>query len=156
MLKRVTSKRLGELLVDRKVVTAEQLQKALTVQETKGGLLGEILVELGFCTEEAIAQVLTTQYGFPYLPLTNYEIDAEIIKLIPKNVARQFQLVPIDKVGNTLTVAMSNPLNTQAIEDVELITNCNVMVFVTTATEIRKAIEEHYSNAEKPARSDVT
>ena len=144
MAKRVTYKKLGEFLVERKVITADQLEKSLIVQQGKGGLLGEILVDLGFCNEEAIAQVLTVQYGFPFLPLSNYEIDTEVLKTVPENVARQFVLIPIDRVGNTLTVAMSNPLNHQAIEDLEMVTGCDILVFVSTTTEIRKAIDHYY------------
>ncbi len=144
MTKRVTYKKLGELLVERKVITAEQLEKALLVQQGKGGLLGEILVDLGFCNEEAIVQVVTVQYGFPFLPLSNYEVDMELLKIVPENVARQFVLIPIDKVGNTLTVAMSNPLNHQAIEDLEMMTQCNILIFISTTTEIRKAIDHYY------------
>jgi type IV pilus assembly protein PilB len=143
-LKRVTTKQLGELLIERKVITSEQLQKALDYQKVNGGLIGEILVQLGFSKEEDIAQVLTAQYGFPYLPLTNYDIDLESIKLIPEPVARQYCLIPIDKIGNNLTVAMSNPLNTKAIEDVEMLTKCVVQAFVSTTTDIRKAIERCY------------
>ncbi len=143
-LKRVTTKQLGELLIERKVIAPEQLQKALDYQKVNGGLIGEILVQLGFSKEEDIAQVLTAQYGFPYLPLTNYDIDLELSKLIPEHVARQYCLIPIDKIGNNLTLAMSNPLNTQAIEDVEMISKCVVQAFVSTTTDVRKAIERCY------------
>ena len=143
--KRVTTKQLGELLIDRKIITSEQLQKALDYQKVNGGLIGEILVQLGFSKEEDIAQVLTAQYGFPYLPLSNYDIDIEVTHTISENVARQYCLIPIDKIGNNLTVAMSNPLNTQAIEDVEMITKCVVQAFVSTTTDIRKAIERCYA-----------
>ncbi len=143
--KRVTTKQLGELLIERKIITPEQLQKALDFQKINGGLIGEILVQLGSAKEEDIAQVLTAQYGFPYLPLTNYDIDLEAAKIVPQQVARQYCLIPIDKIGNNLTVAMSNPLNTQAIEDVEMISKCVVQAFVSTTTDIRKAIERCYA-----------
>lgn len=146
-VKRVITKQLGELLIDRKIITPEQLNKALEYQKVNGGLIGEILVQLGFSKEEDIAQVLTAQYGFPYLPLANYDIDAEVIRIIPEQVARQFCLIPIDKIGNNLTVAMSNPLNGQAIEDVEMISKCVVQAFVSTTTDIRKAIERSYPKA---------
>lgn len=143
--KRVTTKQLGELLIERKIITPEQLQKALDFQKVNGGLIGEILVQLGYSKEEDIAQVLTAQYGFPYLPLTNYDIDIEVAKIVPEQVARQYCLIPIDKIGNNLTVAMSNPLNAQAIEDVEMISKCVVQAFVSTTTDIRKAIERCYA-----------
>ncbi|MBN1405188.1 MAG: hypothetical protein JW946_01560 [Candidatus Omnitrophica bacterium] len=142
------SKQLGELLVERRIIKESELQKALQIQKEKGGLLGNILVLLGFATEEQIAQALTTQYGFPYLPLKNYEIDPVVVKLIPRNVSEQYCLIAIDKIGNSLTVAMSNPLNLHAIEDIELITNCKVQTFVSTQTDIKETIKRYYgSNA---------
>ena len=142
--RRMVSKQLGELLIERKIIKESELQKALQIQKEKGGLIGNILVLLGFATEEQIAQALTTQYGFPYLPLKNYEIDPEIVKLIPRNVADQYALIAIDKVGNSLTVAMANPLNLHAIEDIELITNCKVQTFVSTQTDIKETIKKYY------------
>ncbi len=142
--RKVINKQLGEVLVERGAITQQQLERALTYQKENGGLIGEIFVELGFLKEEDIAQALTVQYGFPYLPLGNYEINMEIINIIPVRVARQYMLVPIDKIGNNLSLAMSNPLNLQAIEDVELLSGCNVQTFVSTSTDIRKAIEKYY------------
>lgn len=143
-LRRFISKQLGDLLLERKVIDQRQLTRALQIQKGKGGLLGDVLVELGYAKEEEIAQAITAQYGFPYLPLNCYEIDPEVIKSIPKNVTSQYCLIPIDKLGNSLTIAMSNPLNTQAIEDIELITGCEVQIFVSTSTDIKGAIEKYY------------
>lgn len=142
--KRLVKKQLGELLIERGMITKSQLEKALQVQKEKGGLIGQILVVLGFTKEEEIAQALTVQYGFPYLPLQNYELTKEVAKLIPENVARQYCLIAVDKIGNTLTVAMGNPLNIKAIEDIELLTKCTVQVFVSTMTDINKAIDKCY------------
>ena len=144
MAKRIVSKQLGELLIERGVITKKQLEYALNVQKEKGGLIGQVLVKLGYATEEVIAQALTAQYGFPYLPLDNYEIDPEVAKIVPKNVAFQYCLVPIDKIGSNLTIAMSNPLNSLAIEDIELVSGLCVQIFVSTATDIKKAIEKCY------------
>lgn len=144
MVKRIIAKKLGELLIERGVITNKQLEYALEVQKEKGGLIGQIIVELGYASEEAIAQALTAQYGFPYLPLQNYEIDPEVIKIVPKNVASQFCLIPVDKIGNNLTLAMANPLNNPAIEDIELISGLCVQIFVSTGTDIRNAIEKYY------------
>ena len=142
--KKITNKQLGELLIERGVINREELNMAITYQQEKGGLIGEVLVELKFATEEDIAQALTCQYGFPYLPLSNYEIDAMVIQTIPENVCRQFCLIPIDKIGKSLTIAMANPLNVQAIEDVELITGCTVQTFVSTSSDIRDCINKYY------------
>ena len=143
-LRRIINKQLGELLVDRGLVTPEKLEKALTYQRDKGGLIGEILVELGYVKEEDIAQALTTQYGFPFLPLGNYDINTEILNIIPARVAKQYLLIPVDKIGNNLTIAMSNPLNVQAVEDVELLSGCSVQIFVSTSSDVKKAIERYY------------
>ena len=143
--KRIVSKQLGELLLEKGIINQEQLEKALKIQRERGGLIGQILVMLGYAKEEEIAQALTVQYGFPYLPLDNYEINAEAIKLIPENVATQYNLIAIDKIGDLMTIAMSNPLNVQAIEDIELITKCKVQVFVSTMTDVNNAIKKYYS-----------
>lgn len=144
LTRRIINKQLGELLIERGIIDQAQLDKALLLQKDKGGLIGELLVELGFIKEEDIAQALTAQYGFPYLPLSNYDINAEIISIIPMRVARQYVLIPIDKIGNNLSVTISNPLNVQAIEDVELLTGCNVHIFVSTSSDIKKSIEKYY------------
>lgn len=142
--KRIVTKQLGELLLERGVISQEQLNKALKAQEINGGLIGYILVSLGYAREEEIAQALTVQYGFPYLPLECYEINVEAMKLIPQNVAEQYNLIAIDKMGDLLTIAMSNPLNAQAVEDVEMITNCTVQVFVSTMSDVTNAIAKYY------------
>ena len=89
-LKKIVNKLLGELLIERQVITQEEFQKALSAQKQKGGLIGEILVGMGLAKEEDIAQALTAQYGFPYLPLDSYELDPEIIKLIPQDLASKY------------------------------------------------------------------
>ena len=91
-MKKLIQKQLGQLLIDNKLITPENLEEALNAQKEKGGLLGQVLVSLGYTTEEAIARALTAQYGFPYLPLSGYEIDQEIAKMIPENVAKQYGL----------------------------------------------------------------
>ena len=141
---KVVRKQLGELLLERKIINSNQLEKALAIRKEKGGLLGEILVDLGFAKEEDIAQAITTQYGFPYLPLSNYSIEDEVIRIIPERVARQYCLIPVDRIENNLSIAMSNPLNLQAIEDLELLTGCNIQTFVSTASDIKKAIDKYY------------
>jgi len=143
-LRKIISKQLGELLLERNIINKEELNKALEIQKGKGGLIGEILNELGYAKEEDIAHALTAQYGFPFLPLSNYEIEQEVAKSIPENVCSQYCLIPIDKIGNSLTLAMSNPLNAQAIEDIEEVSKCSVQVFVATPSDIRNAIEKYY------------
>lgn len=143
-VKRIVTKQLGELLLERGIINEEQLNKALKTQKERGGLIGQVLVMLGYAKEEEIAQALTVQYGFPYLPLECYEINVEAMKLIPQNVAEQYNLIAIDKIGDLLTIAMSNPLNVQAVEDIEMLAKCKVQVFVSTMTDITNAIKKYY------------
>ena len=145
--KKATNKHLGELLIERGAINREQLEMAIAYQKEKGGLFGEVLVALKFATEEDIAQALTCQYGFPYLPLANYEIDQDVISSVPENVCKQFCLIPIDKIGKSLTLAMADPLNVQAAEDVELITGWTVQTFVSTATDIKSSITKYYNKS---------
>jgi type IV pilus assembly protein PilB len=142
--KKILKEQLGELLITQGIITREQLEKALSVQKDKGGLIGEVLVELKLVKEEDIAQALTVQYGFPYLPLGNYEVNPQVLEVIPARVARQYLLVPVDKIGNNITVAMSNPLNIQALEDIELLSGCSVQVFVSTSSDVKTAIAKYY------------
>ena len=151
MPRRLIAKQLGELLVERKLITSPQLEQALKLQQQEGGLLGQILVRLGFTTEEAVAQALTAQFGFPYLPLKSYTIDGDFLGIIPENVARQYCLVPVDRIGDTLAVAMADPLNTSAIEDIEMLSHCSVQVFVATLSDVIDAIQRHYGGGEPHA-----
>jgi len=130
--------------MERGIITKKQLDKALEIQTHKGGLIGQILVAMGHATEEEIAQAITVQYGFPYLPLKGYDIDNTVIKIIPEHVAKQYHLIPIDRIGETLTIAMSNPLNIQAVEDIELLSKCNVQVFVSTLSDVSDALTRYY------------
>jgi hypothetical protein len=143
-IKRLVSKHLGDLLIDRGIINKVQLEKALELQKEKGGLIGQILVMLGYAKEEEIAQALTVQYGFPFLPLEYYDINSDAIKLIPENVAKQYNLIAVDKIGDLLTIAMSNPLNVQAAEDIEMLSKCKVQIFVSTMTDINNAIKKYY------------
>ena len=150
MAKRIITKRIGEVLLERGLINKKELDKALAHQKEQGGLMGHILIQLGFVTEDEVALALTAQYGFPYLPLSNYEIDADLMAMVPIQIARQYCLIPIDRIGNALTVAMADPSNVQAIEEIELMTKCVIQTFVSTPTEIVKAIERYYQPAPQP------
>lgn len=142
--KRVNKKFIGDLLVEQGIINRQQLDKAVMHQKETGGLLGEILIKFGYALEEDVAHALTSQYGFPYLPLSNYEIDDEILSSIPLITCEKFCLIPIDRIGESLTLAMANPLNIQAIEEAERVSGCSVQTFVSTATEVRLAIKKYY------------
>ena len=145
--RKTTKKQLGELLLERGIISREQIQETLDHQKKKGGLFGEILVELNYASEEDIAQALTAQYGFPYLPLAQYEVEKDVLATVPQNLCEQYCLIPIDKIGKNLTLAMANPLNVHGIEEVELITGCAVQVFVSTTADVKNAIQKYYPAA---------
>ncbi len=145
--RKTINKQLGEILVERGIINRAKLDQALLYQKENACLFGEALVALTFATEEDIVQALTCQYGFPYLPLSNYEIAPEVISAVSVQVCRQYCLIPIDKIGRSLTLAMANPLSVQAIEDVELVSNCSVQVFVSTAADIKSSIKRYYETS---------
>lgn len=137
-------KKLGEILKSSGLISEQQLQKALELQKTEGGLLGELMIKLGYVGEIDIVQALTAQYGFPYIPVENYELNNEMTKIIPENMAREHGMVPIDMMGDILTIAMSNPLNDKAVEEVENLTKKKVQVFIGTVTGITGALNKLY------------
>ena len=145
--RKAINKLLGEILLERGVINRVQLDAALKAQKEQGLLFGEALVVLKYATEEDIVQALTCQYGFPFLPLSNYEIAPEIIAIVPVDVCKKYCLIPIDKIGRSLTLAMANPLNVQALEEVERITSCAVQAFVSTATDIKNGIKRYYQSS---------
>lgn len=144
--RKTVNKQLGEILIERGIINRAKLEEALKSQKESGLLLGEALVALKYVTEEDIVQALTCQYGFPYLPLSNYEIAPEVLATLPVNVCKKYCLIPIDKIGKSLTLAMDNPLNLQALEDIELITGSIVQAFVSTTSDIRSAIKRYYES----------
>lgn len=141
---RVVTKKIGELLVERGVITQAQLEEALKVQCENKKLLGETLIDLGYATEEEVMICLTTQYGIPYLPLESYEIDQEIINSVSSELVHQYHFVPIDKLSNLLTVVTSDIIDKDVLKEIEKSLNLKVQSFVTTPTALRKAIEKYY------------
>jgi len=148
MPKRIITKRIGEVLLERGIIDRKKLEEALAHQKEHGGLMGQVLIKLGYVTEEEVALALTAQYGFPYLPLDNYEIDNLLTSVIPEPLARQHCLIAIDRIGNALTLAMADPSNVKAIEEIELLTKCVVQTFVSTPSDIEQAITKCYKRSD--------
>lgn len=146
MPKRIITKRIGEILMERGAITPTQLEEALAYAKAHGGQIGEVLVKLGFIDEEAVARALTAQYGFPYLPLENYEIDRALTAEVPERLARQYCLIPVDRTGNALTLVMADPSNDEAIRAVGQLTKCVVQVCLSTPSAIMQAIDRHYTS----------
>ncbi len=201
-MKKTKSKQLGQLLIEKKVITHEQLDQALEVQLKEGGLLGQILIKLNIVTaeqieksmneqtssaeklenalketgilsaeqlteaqalqkkevltfaqailklgvlgEEDLVSTMVTQFGFPYLQLANYKIETEIVEIIPKSIADKYCLIAIDKIGNILTIAMADPLNAAALDEIRKETGLNVETFISTFSDINSALAQFY------------
>ena len=136
--------KIGELLTKAKLVSDQQLEKALDEQKQSGGRIGEHLVRLGFVTEEDILDCLSQQYGVPSINLRHFDIDESIIRLIPADVARKYQFIPVSKTGATLTVAMADPSNVFAMDDITFITGYRVEPVVASEEALREAIDNYY------------
>lgn len=143
-IKKKIDKPFGEVLIERNLIERSQLNVALDMQRKEGGMLGEILVEQGFVSEMDIAYTLSLIYGFPFMPLQSFEISRDLVKLVPKRVAEHYTVMPIDKIGNSVTVATNNPLNNDALEDIEYITKSDIQIFISTKTDIHDTIERVY------------
>lgn len=143
----MTSNRLGELLVRNNLISDDQLAKALEEQRTSGGRLGASLIKLGFIKEEELAAFLSRQYGVPSINLNEFEIDPSVIQLIPADVAQKYMIVPVNRAGATLIVAMSDPSNIFAIDDIKFMTGYNVEVVVAPEQSIKEAIDKYYDQS---------
>jgi type IV pilus assembly protein PilB len=139
--------RIGDLLLKEKRITPAQLQEALNYQKTNGGKLGLNLVKLGFVTDEEITSLLSKQYGVPSINLTQFEIDATVIKLIPADTAQKYQIIPLSRSGATLTIATTDPTNVFAMDDIKFMTGYNVEPVVASETAVTDAIKRYYPTA---------
>ena len=139
--------RIGDLLLKEKRITPAQLQEALSYQKTNGGKLGYNLVKLGFVKDEEITALLSKQYGVPSINLTQFEIDPGIIKLIPAETAHKYQIIPLSRSGATLTIAMTDPTNVFAMDDIKFMTGYNVEPVVASETAVVDAIARYYAPA---------
>jgi type IV pilus assembly protein PilB len=142
------SSRLGEILIKESLITSEQLRLALEHQKANGGRLGTSLMSLGFISDDEITGVLSRQYGVPSINLKFYEVDATVIKLIPQDTAVRYQIVPLSRVGSTLTIAMTDPTNVFAMDDIKFMTGFNVEPVVASETAIAEAISKFYGQAD--------
>jgi type IV pilus assembly protein PilB len=139
--------RIGDLLLKEKRITPAQLQEALNYQKSNGGKLGLNLVKLGFVTDEEITSLLSKQYGVPSINLAQFEIDASVIKLIPADTAQKYQIVPLSRSGATLTIAITDPTNVFAMDDIKFMTGYNVEPVVASETAVTDAIKRYYPTA---------
>ena len=135
---------LGEILIQRKKITREQLDAALQVQKTKGGFIGEVLVTMGLLDERDIVVAIVVQCGLPYIAVNKYSIDPGIVRIIPKDVALKEHVIALDRIGDVLSVVMVNPLAEDRKSYLETLTKCHIATFISTKTEIEEAIARNY------------
>jgi len=140
----VMERKLAEILVRDNVITQEELEKALEIQEQTGGSLGSILIDNGYANEWEIAAAIGKQLNVPFITLSHYEIDQSILHSIPEELVRKYQIVPVDKTGDTLTVALSDPSNIYLLDELRLLTNCKIVPVISFESDIREAIERYY------------
>ena len=133
--------KLGQLLIASNIISEDQLKEALILQRREGGRLGTNLVKLGHITEEKLVGFLSRQYGVPAINLSDYKIDPSVLKLVPVDIARKYLIMPVARVGATLTIAMADPSNVFAIDDVKFMTGYNVEVVVSNESSIVRGIE---------------
>jgi type IV pilus assembly protein PilB len=153
------NRRLGDLLVAEGLVTDVQLKQALADQKGKTDKLGSILVGRGFITEEQLIGFLSRQYGIPSITLTNLQIDAETLRLVPATVARKYEVLPVKRIGGSLTLAMADPTNVFALDDIAFMTNLQILPVVAPQAAIRKAIDLQYQEQQASMTemlSDIT
>src|SRR5256714_5651961 len=146
-------RRLGDLLVAEGLITDVQLRQALSDQKGKTDKLGTVLVGLGFITEEQLIGFLSRQYGIPSITLGNLDIDAETLRLVPAHIAKKYEVLPVKRIGGTLTLAMADPTNVFALDDLAFMTNLQILPGVAPQAGIRRALDKNYE-AVQPASMD--
>jgi type IV pilus assembly protein PilB len=155
--------KLGQLLITSSIISEEQLKQALNVQKKEGGRLGTNLIKLGIITEEKLVAFLSKQYGVPAINLSEYKIDPSVLKLVPADMAKKYLILPVARVGATLTITMADPSNVFAIDDVKFMTGYNVEVVVSSESAIINAISGYYmgkgdmvATSAAPSKSSVS
>jgi len=147
--------RLGELLVRENMITSAQLQQAADEQKRGGGRLGASLVKLGMIDEKALLAFLSKQYHVPSVNLEEVKIDPEVLKLISEEVAVKHQVVPVQRAGASLVIAMADPSNIFAIDDIKFLTGYNIEVVVASEAQVAKAIERYYKTGGEASYDEV-
>ena len=146
------SGKLGEILLKENLITPDQLKQALEHQKSNGGRLGNSLVKLGFLNDDEVTAVLSRQYGVPSINLAYFEVDPSVTKLIPMDTATKYQVLPLSRVGSSLTLAMVDPTNVFAMDDIKFMTGFNIEPVVASEASIVEAIKKHYGSVEDQER----
>jgi type IV pilus assembly protein PilB len=149
----LTQDKLGDILVREGLITLEQLKKALQEQKSSGMRLGYTLVKLGFIEETEVTKMLARQYRMPAVDLSRFEVDPKILKLLPPDIATRHTVLPLKREGRTLTVAIADPNNVTAIEDIKFITRCDVFPVIAGEYTLRNAIDRYYQQSDAQLQS---
>src|SRR5216117_2945527 len=140
------NRRLGDLLVADGLLTAEQLKKALAEQKGSPEKIGTVLIRLNLINEDQLIGFLSRQYGVPLITLAQLDIDQDVLKLVPAPIARKYEVIPVRKMGNSLALAMADPTNVFALDDIAFMTNLQVLPLVASQTAIKKAVDRNYDS----------
>ena len=149
------SQRLGDLLVKEKIITPEQLDQAIKKQKEENCRLGAALVKLGLMSDEDVTNFLSKQYGVPAINLSYFEIDPAVVKLVPVDTAKRYQILPLSRVGASLTIAMVDPTNVFAMDDIKFMTGFNIEPVVASEAAIAAGIEKAYGENQQEELDQV-
>ncbi|MBF0521464.1 MAG: hypothetical protein HQL24_00240 [Candidatus Omnitrophica bacterium] len=135
---------LGQILINRDLITSEQLRYALKLQKKERGYLGDVLVKYGFVDEKDVMVALVVQCNFAYIAIDRYDIDPKLTELVPREMACRAHVVPLEQVGDVLSIVMANPLDFSIKEELQKLTKCHIASFIATRVEIDNAINRCY------------
>ncbi|MCL5269301.1 MAG: Flp pilus assembly complex ATPase component TadA [bacterium] len=153
-------KRLGELLIEDRIVSAHDLELALRRQTETGLSLGRLLIDMGKASEWEVAATLGKQLNVPFITLSHYEIDPEVLESIPEELVHKYRIVPVDKTGDTLTIALADPSNIYLLDELKLLTHCQIIPVISFESDIKEAILKYYPDRKEDnfeeALKDIT
>ena len=151
MATKVAKKRLGDVLLEQELITDEQLRECINLQRQSGSNLASVLVEKGYLDEEDLVVTLSEQLGIPHIRVAHYNISQEVLDEVPEALARQYQMLPVSVTGDVLTLAMSDPLNIMALDDLRMLTSYEIEPVVAVQSELIETIEKHYGVGKQSA-----
>lgn len=151
MATKTSKKRLGDVLLEQELIEEEQLKECIEIQRRSGGNLASVLLEKGYLNEEDLVVTLSEQLGIPHIRVANYDIPQEVLDEVPEALARQYQMLPVSVTGDVLTLAMSDPLNIMALDDLRMLTSFEIEPVVAVQSELMETIEKHYGVGKQSA-----
>jgi len=149
------TEKIGRLLLQKGLISSAQLQEALVIQQQKqqDKLLGQILIELGYLSRDELYFVLAIQSGYPYIDIRRCVVNLEILSLIPEIMIKKYQLFPIDKIQDVVTIAMVNPLDNMALDQVREIVKSNIKIFLTVVSDLNELISRYFLTPTGPSKN---